>query len=178
MDPTLEAVLNGTHRADLTAEQEQQLADYLETAEGQAALAGLEDDLGQAAGYLEPPELPESAWARVHEAVRGLGPVGAAAPPSKVIPLPQPVQRPEPSQLPKLIALAAAVLLVVGVGVFLPLDVLLGPNGADTVSSLDDQPAPSPPGPPIVVSLEAGPGYVVKPYTDDDLLVFHVSPKD
>ena len=89
-----------------------------------------------------------------------------------------PVQRPEPSQLPKLIALAAAVLLVVGVGVFLPLDVLLGPNGADTVSSLDDKPAPSPPGPPIVVSLEAGPGYVVKPYTDDDLLVFHVSPKD
>ena len=179
MDPILEAVLNGTHRTDLTAEQEQQLADYLESPEGQQALSGLEDDLGQAAGYLEPPELPEAQWERVHQAVRALGaPGAAAAPPSNVVPMPQPVQPAQPSQLPKLVAIAAAVLLVLGVGLFLPLDVLMGDGQPKTVGTMDTTPDDPPSGPAVVLEIEEGPGYSVKPYTVDNLLVFRIASKD
>ncbi|MEZ6184955.1 MAG: hypothetical protein R3F62_08105 [Planctomycetota bacterium] len=182
MDPILDAVLNGTHRGDLTAEQEQALNDYLESPEGLAALASLEDDLGQAAAHLEPPELPESAWERVTQAIRDLPPVGApapaAAPAPNVVAFPQ---RPaEPPQWPKFLAMAAAVLLVVGVGLFLPLDLILGPQGSKALSSLDSEtPGGTPPGvPEFVVPPEAGPGYVVRHYAVDELLVIHVAPKD
>ncbi len=98
------------------------------------ALAGAEEGLAPLAARLEPPDLPDAAWARVDAAVRAEAASGAYA----------------PARGPRLLrplTAAAAVLLAVTLGFLAPLD-LFDPRGA--VSSLQPagaQPPPPQPGP-------------------------------
>ncbi|MCO5171501.1 MAG: hypothetical protein M9894_34805 [Planctomycetes bacterium] len=122
MDCTsLQAILSGERADDLDVAESQAFEAHLRACEGcRDALARGEDELAPLVERMEPPALPAGAWDRVTKAVQA-----DAARPALVV-------HGGGGGGSRLVAIAAAFLLAVGLGALLPLDLLRGlsPDGA------------------------------------------------
>lgn len=115
---TLQAILSGERADDLDAAESQAFEVHLRACEPcRDVLARGEDELAPLAERMEPPALPEAAWDRVTRAVKA-----EAARPALVV---------HAGGSSRLVAVAAAFLLAVGLGALLPLDLLQGLTSTD-----------------------------------------------
>jgi hypothetical protein len=132
---TLQAIFSGDHADDLDPAAGDAFEQHLRACDRcRDALARAEGDLEPVVQLLEPPALPPEAWGRVTQKVKA----EAARPVLKVH---------AGGGLPRGLAIAAAVLLAVGVGLFLPLDLFrqggpASPNGG--VSDISHAVPPTP----------------------------------
>lgn len=149
---TLQAILTGQVDRDLDAADSDAFEAHLRACDAcREVLAQAEGELEPLVERMEPPVLPAAAWDRVTQAVKAeaarpalvVHPGGAAG-----------------TRFPRGLAVAAAVLIAVGIGALLPLDMIRGlePRGALSANpgGIDINPAPPLP-PPAPVTDRAAP---------------------
>lgn len=163
-------VLAGERGEDLDELSSRAFETHLAACNGcREALALAEQELEPLLRRLAEPDVSDAAWARVGAAVAA----EAATPP----PIPFPAGGKAGQRgVPLALAAAAAFLLALGIGFFIPLEPIFGPAGGPATSKLEGiETAPPPaatdlPKPGKVLRLEAGPRFEARQLAVDDLV--------
>lgn len=113
---TFTLIVTGERSTDLSRDESAAFDAHLDAcAKCRDALAHAEDELQPLVERMTPPELPAEQWARVHAAVKAEAALGVPR---------------ERRAIPLYVAIAAAVLFTLTVGLLFPLDVITGQKGA------------------------------------------------
>lgn len=169
-------VLAGERGEDLDEVSSRAFETHLAACNGcREALALAEHELEPLLARLAEPDVSDAAWARVTAAVTAEAAIKPA--------IPFPARKAEQRSVPLMLASAAAVLLALGFGFFVPLEPIFGPRNAPATSTMLEQPAPVPSGelPPEpggrVVKLTPGPRFDAQDITIDGLVCILVREK-